>query len=202
MRAERPLTDRIVARAVSEGVRLAAASDSRKLSLTTRVVVARLEPFVRRAASRIARRVGSQGFADDVVQDALIVVATRLVQLERVSVVGLEAFAYGIARNRAWFITVRERRLCGVGAPRVAEDPWSAESGPVENAIRCDLIQSIRRAATGLRRCERRVTVMMLRGTDSRAEIARRLEISVDAAAMRKSRTLRALRTTVLSVRE
>lgn len=194
MESTRPLTDRIVARAVSEGLRLAVASGSQKLPLTIRLVVERLEPFVRNVALRLAHRVTPQRLTDDVAQDSLIVLATRLVHLERVSVAGLEAFAYGIVRHRALAFSVREHRLRGAGTPHVADEPSSAEIGPLENAIRNDQIQSIRRAAIRLRRGDQRLAEMMLLGEDSRAEIARRLEISLEAAAMRKSRVLRVLR--------
>lgn len=198
MESARPLTDRIVARAVSEGLRPAVASGSQKLPLTIRLVVERLEPFVRNVARDLARRIAPRSLADDVVQDSLIVLATRLVHLERVSVAGLQAFAYGVVRHRALALAVREHRRCGAGTPHVADEPSSAEIGPLENAIRNDQIQSIRRAASRLRRRgDQRLAEMMLLGEDSRAEIARRLEISLEAAAMRKSRMLRVLRACV-----
>lgn len=196
MNANRPLSNRIVARAVREGMRSAATSGSRRLSLTTRTVVARLEPFVRSVALEMTRRSASKGLSDDLVQEALLALATSLVRLRRIDVAGLEAFAYGVIRNRMRTILDRERRIRG-GTPSTAAEPPSLELGPDEIALRRDLMRSIRRAAARLRPSDRRIVWMMLRGHDSRAEIAPRCAVSPEAAAMRKSRTLCALRAAV-----
>jgi RNA polymerase sigma factor (sigma-70 family) len=193
MHADRPLSNRIVARAVREGMRSAATSDSRRLSLTTRIVVARLEPFVRSVAAELTRSGAPKRFTDDLVQEALLALATSLVRLRRIDVAGLEAFAYGVARNRMRSLLERERGIRG-WMPFTATEPPSLELGPDEIALRRDLIRSIRRAAARLRPADRRIVWMLLRGQDSRAEIAPRCGISLEAAAMRKSRTLSALR--------
>ncbi len=189
----RPLTDRVVARAVWDARRADAGSRPPRLPFTARVVLVRMQPFVRRAATWIVRSDGAPSLRDDVVQDALMVLGTRLGRLERVSVAGLEAFAFGVVRHRARTLAERERRRRGTDRPS-AREPVDPDPGPADLAIRRDSLRSIRRAASTLRPVERRVAEMLLRGNDSRGELARRLGISVPAAAMRKSRVLRVLR--------
>lgn len=165
-----------------------------RLSLTTRVVIAALEPLARNAASKIVMRVGTQEPAADVAQDALLIVATRLARLQSMTVAALEAFTWGVVFNRARGIAARERRQRRTGGSRTAVEPTSLAPGPLDRAIERDLVRRIRRAASSLHGGDRQVAAMMLRGRCSRIEIARRLEIDAGLAPMRKHRALCALR--------
>ncbi len=151
-----------------------------------------LEDVLRDLAPRLIRyasgRTGDKDLGEDVAQEALTALVWRWRQYGPPE--SPEAFAFAIARRRAWRATVKRRLL--VPLAMLTERPDTAR-GPHELAVAEADGRAARRAIARLPSREREALLLVAAGGMRTAEAARMLGIAESALRMRMHRGRRRL---------